>query len=264
MTGPETPRSDDAHERIVDEAGSVAEHVVPFGERAVGELHELAQDIGKEGELEDRLDDGFDRAIHEQPAPAEAGVDLTPITASDPGFDAFAFLTIARETFLKVREARGDQDGTEADGLLSPTMRQQINDVIEGDVASHRHVILSQLTVTDATIVSATAVDGREQCGVRFVVGAEQVVRSAGSEQVVSDDGQVRKWSELWQFERDPKVDASATDRQHALSFGHDGWLFAHRGWVVTAITRLGDPVAPPSATPPTPTSPPYTPPDFS
>jgi hypothetical protein len=42
-------------------------------------------------------------------------------------------------------------------------------------------------------------------------------------------------------------VDASATDAQHTLSLGPDGWLFAHRGWVVTGIQRLPDAAGSPS-----------------
>ena len=217
-----------------------ADHLVPMGNRMAGEMQQIASEMGKEADADLRLDEGFERAIHEQPAAAADGLDLSPITSADGSFDPDAFRTLAREVFLKVREARGSQNRSEADGCLSETMETELNQTIDGDVASHRHHVLSQLDVTAATIVSA-AVDGdRQQLGVRFVVGAEEIVSDERG--AVVSDAPDTHWPELWQFERDPSVDASATDRQHALSFGADGWLFAHRGWVVTAIRRLNEP----------------------
>jgi predicted lipid-binding transport protein (Tim44 family) len=232
--------------RAPGKAAVIAEHLVPFGTSIVRELGEVAELLAKEDEAEDRFLEGFDRAIHEQPSPVAAGVDLTPLRAVEPDFDPFNFRTLARETFLKIREARGSMNRHADDGLLSETMERELNDVIDGDVASHRHHILSQLEVVEATIVSASVVDGRERVGMRFIVGAEEIVRDAATDQIVTDDHLVHRWAELWQFDRDPSVDSSATDEQHVLSFGPDRWLFAHRGWVVTGITRLEDPMLQP------------------
>jgi hypothetical protein len=37
-------------------------------------------------------------------------------------------------------------------------------------------------------------------------------------------------------------------DRDHTLKFGDEGWMVAHRGWVVTQIERLPAPAAPPAS----------------
>jgi hypothetical protein len=222
----------------------IADHLVPFGGSMVREMHAIADELGKEDQDETKLEDVFDHAIHEQPSAVGDGVDLTAIKAVEPDFDPFSFRTIARETFIKIREARGSQNRQADAGLLSPKMQRELNDVIDGDIAAHRHHILSQLDVAEATIVSAAVNDGHEKLGVRFVFRAEEIERQSGTEAIVSDDHILHRWAELWQFERDPKLDSSATDQQHTLSFGPDGWLFAHRGWVVTGIERLPDPAS--------------------
>jgi predicted lipid-binding transport protein (Tim44 family) len=222
-----------------DHHHGVAEHLVPMGGRIVREMNQIAADLGEADADEDRLIDGVEKAVQEQPSPVAGDVDLAPIRALEPDFDPGAFRTLARETFLKVCEARGAENRDEADGLLSLSMQQELNAAIDGDVAAHRHHILSQLDIAEATIVSAATEGAREKLGVRFLVAAETIERNADAEAVISDDGQAQRWSELWQFERDSSLDPSATDRRHALSFEADGWLFAHRGWVVTAIQRL-------------------------
>lgn len=247
-----TPEEDQsAADRDLDAVADHTEHLVPFGGSMVHEMGEVADDLGTEVGLETQEFDTFDRAIHEQPSAVGTGVDLTPIKAVDPAFDPFAFRTLARETFLKVRQARGSQARGAGDGLLSPSMERELHDLIDGDVAAHRHHILSQLEVVDATIVTASVDDGREKIGLRYVVGAEEIERDASTEAVISDDHLVYRWAELWQFERDPSLDPSATDQQHVLSYGDDRWLFAHLGWVVTNITRLDDAVPQPGQTRP-------------
>ena len=232
MTSPEMPEQDHA----APEPGSFAEHVVPMGGRMARELHELANEIGNEGQSQDRLLDGIASAIAEQPSAVDDGVDLTAINRVEPQFDPAAFRAIARETFLKVREARSTLREQEDDGLLTPSLEHKVDDEIFSDaVAGQRHV-LSGLEITEATVVSATVERGREKLGVRFVANAEHIDRDYRTGAVLSDDGSPHSFTELWQFERNPALDSSATDAQHAASFGADSWLFAHRGWIVTDI----------------------------
>ena len=247
LNTPEEDQGAAGHGR--DSLARHADHLIPFGGSMAREMTEVADDLGKEGDLEVKEFDTFDHAIHDQPSAVGAGVDLAPIKSVEPDFDPFAFRTLARETFIKIRQARGIGAGEACDGLLSPTMERELNDVIDGDVAAHRHHILSQLEVVDATIVSAALEDGREKIHVRCVMGAEEIERDAATEAVISDDHLVHRWAELWQFERDPSLDASATDEQHVLSYGPDRWLFAHRGWVVSDIKRLDDVVPQPNQT---------------
>ena len=234
MTSPGTPEPE-SRERELE---SIAEHAVPFTGRIAGEMHEIADEIGREDVAEDRLFDGIGRAIAEQPSPVADGVDLTAITGVEPDFDPVAFRVIARETFLKVREARSTEREQEDDGLLTPALEHKVDDEIFNDASTgHRHVF-SGLEVTEATIISAGVHDGCENVTVRFAATAERIERNDQTGEVLSDDGSPQRWTEVWQFARDPKVDSSATDAEHAACFGPDGWLFAHRGWVVTDIQQ--------------------------
>jgi hypothetical protein len=257
---PETGAPDEGVlERVVDWAADhapgvvgndiapVADHLVPFGGRMLREMNAIVDQLGELDQAESEVEDAWERALHELPPAVGEAVDLAPIRAVEPDFDPTRFATLARETFIKVREARGSQDSREGDGLLSPKMQRELNDVIDGDVAAHRHRILSELDIAEATIVSAAVEDGREKLGVRFVFCAEEIERESGTEAIISDDHILHRWAELWQFERDPQVDSSAADERHTLSLGADGWLFVHRGWVVTGIERLPDPSRSPS-----------------
>ncbi len=140
MTSPGTPEPDEAAlepdetvterdidaveahipERMEGELGSFAEHLVPMGGRMVREMGEIANEMGTEDEAEDRLLAGIEHAVTEQPSAVSDGVDLTEIKGVEPDFDPTAFRTIARETFLKVREARSTEREQEDDSLLTP------------------------------------------------------------------------------------------------------------------------------------------------
>jgi hypothetical protein len=219
-----------------------AEHLVPFRGRMVRKLEQAADELDEEDRLDQKMLVDLGTEFHEQPPPEAAGVDLAPIRAVDPQFDDFTFRTIARETFNKVREARSTERTEEAEALLSPTMEAEVRQEVGGDVAAHRHHLLPGLEVDDATIVAAAVAGGREVLDVRLDVAGEEMERDDASGAVVAGDATVRRWSERWRFERDPSMDSSQTDREHTLTFGDEGWMVAHRGWVVTQIERLPAP----------------------
>ena len=75
-----------------------------------------------------------------------------------------------------------------------------------------------------------------------FHLSSEEVDRdSAGA--VIAGDLSEREWDENWTFWRDPSTDPSAVDSDEGVSMVNPrGWLFAHRGWVVTSIKRVGVP----------------------
>jgi predicted lipid-binding transport protein (Tim44 family) len=181
----------------------------------------------------------IDQDVHQQPPDEAIGVDLSAVKAVDPQFDDCAFRTIAKETFNMVRDSRSSQHLGEAFGLLSPTMQRELTWHIDGDVAAHRHHLLPGLGVDEATIVEAAVAGGREVLDVRLDVAGEELNRDDATAAVIAGAETVRHWSELWRFERDPSADSFQTDRDHTLKFGDDGWLVAHRGWVVTQIERL-------------------------
>ncbi|MGD0833983.1 MAG: TIM44-like domain-containing protein [Candidatus Dormibacteria bacterium] len=232
-------------------AGHALEHLEPFSGKMSREWGQVASDLGEEDRRDQQMYQEVDKDFHAQPSAEAMGVDLAAIRAVDPQFDDFAFRSIARETFNKVREARSTEHLDEADALLSPAMEDEVKSEVGGDVAAHRHHLLPGLEVEDAVIVEAAVTDGREVLDVRLEVAGEELDRDDATLAVVSGDQVVRRWSELWRFERDPSMDSSQTDLQHTLRFGDDGWLVAHRGWVVTGIERL--PAPPPAAPPPAP-----------
>lgn len=225
--------------------GREAAHLVPFGGRMSRDMERIAEDLGAEDQVEQRMVTELGSDLRNQPAPEAAGVDLSVIGAVDPQFDDFTFRTIARETFNRVREARTTERVDEADALLSPKMEAELRQAVSGDVAAHRHHLLPGLAIQDATITAAAVTGGREVIDVLLSVAGEELERDNATAQLVAGDSTVRRWSEHWRFERDPSLDSSASDLQHTMRFG-DGWCVAHRGWVVTQIERLPDP--PPAA----------------
>jgi hypothetical protein len=244
------PNSQEDRLTRLSESGAVrgADRVVPFGSSIVRGMQQVADDLGEEDRRDRQMLDDFGKEIHEQP-PAEApGVDLAPIRAVDPQFDDFSFRTIARETFNEVREARSTERTDEADALLSPAMEDEVRQEVSGDVAAHRHHLLPGLEVDEATIVTVAVAGGREVIDVHLDVAGEEMERDNATGAVVAGDATVRRWSERWRFERDPSMDSSQTDRDHTLKFGDEGWMVAHRGWVVTQIERLPAPPAPPAS----------------
>ena len=148
----------------------------------------------------------------------------------------------SRDSFERIRQARTQDDTEFADAELSPELAEQLRNVVAGDVASHRHHLLPGLEIRSAVIESASVTDGKMIAVVRYHLESEEIdVDENGT--VVAGDYREREWDEDWTFWRDPAVDASDIDR--ALTFvpmGKGGWLFAHRGWLVTHIERLGGP----------------------
>jgi len=173
--------------------------------------------------------------------PAELpGVDTSAIKQIDPEFDAEAFRAIARETFYKVREARKLQNPQESSELLSQQMQRDIQEVISGDVAAHRHHLLPFLWIKDATIAAAAVVDGQAEIDVRFWISAAEEDMDDRTGQVLAGDGTEHSWEELWHFTRDPRADTSVSDERHEITnVPSDQWMVAHRGWRVTDIARL-------------------------
>jgi hypothetical protein len=213
-----------------------------FGRAEEHVLHsrQIVEDEEKLLDLSQREVDGIVAALCDR-TPAELpGVDSSDIRRVDPGFDEESFRAIARETFYKVREARRLQNPQESAELLSPQMQCDLQDAISGDVASHRHHLLPFLTIQDAVIAGADVTAGQEHLDVHFSISAAEEDVEDGTGQVIAGDGDLRSWTERWRFTRDPRVDTSASDLRHQITLEPAGqWMVAHRGWIVTDITRL-------------------------
>jgi predicted lipid-binding transport protein (Tim44 family) len=195
-----------------------------------------AKDVGAYYDTETELVDDVQNFIENVPAPEAAGVDMAAVKQTDPTFDDRQFIAAARESFMHIRAARTSDDEQLAEGLLSPQLLTEVKTAIDGDVASHQHHLLPGLEIQSAAITTAQVVDGKLQVIVRFHLWAMNP-----SEAPVNGIDQGDSWDEDWTFWRDPTVDASTTDHEHALRREVEGgWLFAHKGWIVTSISRAG------------------------
>ncbi len=203
-------------------------------------VRQIATDEERLIDLGQQEVDGIVAALSHRTPAALAGVDTSALKQVDPGFDNEAFRAIARETFYKVREARRLQNPQETAELLSPQMQSELQNAISGDVASHRHHLLPFLSVADAVMADARVVGGQEEIDVQFSVCAAEEDVDDRTGQVLAGDDTERAWEERWRFTRNPQVDTSASDERHEISaIGTDQWMVAHRGWLVTEITRL-------------------------
>jgi len=207
----------------------------------------ILDDMDREAAADKAMLEGEEQLMANRAAPEAAGVDMSAIRAADPTFDDQAFLTIARESYQRVREARSRDKLQFTDAELSPQLLNEFKDVVAGDVESHRHHLLPGLEITSAAIEAATVAATKITIVVRFHLEAAEVEVDE-SATVVAGDYTQRQWDENWTFERDTSVDAAPVDT--ALTFvpiEAGGWLVAHRGWMVTAVDRVGvaDPLDP-------------------
>jgi predicted lipid-binding transport protein (Tim44 family) len=201
---------------------------------------QIAADEDRLIDLGQQEADGITAALSHRTPALLAGADISALRQVEPEFDVEAFRAIARETFYKVRQARRRQDPEESAELLSPQMQSELQNAIAGDVASHRHHLLPFLSVNDAVIASARVVGGNEEIDVQFSISAAEEDVDDRTGQVLAGDDSERSWEERWRFMRNPQVDTSVSDERHQITFvDADQWLVAHRGWLVTEITRL-------------------------
>jgi hypothetical protein len=213
---------------------------VERAEEPLFHFRQIATDEERLIDLRQQEVDGIVTALNDRTPAKLAGVDTAALRQVDPEFDDEAFRAIARETFYKVREARRLQNPQEPAELLSPQMQSELQNVISGDVASHRHHLLPFLTVNDAVIAGAQVVGGKEEIDVQLSISAAEEDVDDRTGQILEGDDTERSWEERWRFTRDPQVDTSASDERHEISLvDTDAWLVAHRGWHVTLITRL-------------------------
>jgi predicted lipid-binding transport protein (Tim44 family) len=198
--------------------------------------------VDAEGAATQKMYDTEQALMDNRPSAEAPGVDISPVKGIDPSFDDQQFLTIARESFYCIREARSSDNPSLADAECSPELMAQLREVVQGDVASHRHHLLPGLEVRSAVIESVDVTNSKFTLVVRFHLSSEEVDR-ADSGAIVAGDFSEHEWDEKWCFWRDPSVDPASVDDGHTITLADTrGWLFAHRGWVVTAIERIGTP----------------------
>ena len=220
---------------------------VAAGEEHLFHFQQIAADKEKLIDLEQKEVEEVVAGLNDRPPAEAAGVDISALKAADPTFDDKGFIPIARESFNLIREARSLDSPVTASGLLSDDLKNQLQQVIDGDVASHRHHLLPGLWIKDAKITGGSVADGKLTVVVQFHLTSQEMDRD-GDLKLIAGSDQWQEWDERWTFWRDPSVDTSASDEQRILSREEEGgWMFAHKGWIVTKIERLGaaDPLDP-------------------
>jgi len=217
QAGPQEPAADHASGPLrVDGTPGLVERA----EEHLFHFREIATDEEKLIDLEQQEVDGVVAALKERTPPELPGVDLSAVKQIDPEFDDESFRAVARETFYKVREARTLQNPQESAELLSPQM--------------------PFLSVNDVVISGAEVVGDQEEIRAHFSISAGEEDADDRTGQVLAGGSTEHSWEELWRFTRNPQADTSASDERHEITnVRTDQWLVAHRGWVVTAITRL-------------------------
>jgi predicted lipid-binding transport protein (Tim44 family) len=202
-------------------------------------MEEIQQKLAELDAADDALVTAFEEMLKTR-APAEApGVDISAVKAADPTFDDQAFLSIARESFFQMTEAREHHRASIAADLTDAKVAADLEATIAADAAAHKYHVLPGVEIQSAVITSAAVTDGKISIVVRMhLVGKEEDLDENAN--VVAIDEQYKQWDEEWTFTRDPNVDESAEDARHALLREEDGgWDFAHKGWNVTAIARV-------------------------
>jgi predicted lipid-binding transport protein (Tim44 family) len=224
-----TPKPDEGG--FADEVMNV---VVPGYDKKVDTI---LSDMDAEAAADKKMLATEEALIANRPSAEADGVDISAITAADPTFADQGFLTIARETFDRVREARGVDNPRFADAQLSPQLTTELKQVIQCD-----HHLLPGLEIQSALITSTNVAEGKLTIVVRFHLWSEEIDRDDEGH-VVAGDTSAREWDEDWTFWRDPSDDSAAVDQaltDEPIDAG--GWMVAHQGWIVTAIDRVGAP----------------------
>ena len=202
----------------------------------------LEKDLEELDRTNDDLLDAFDDMLAYRAPAQDASVELSAITAKLPSFDGLAFLAVARETYLRMREAWEHRDSSTADGLATPEVMADLQKTIAADIAAGRRHLLPGVEIRSAAITEAKLDANVATLVVRLhITSREHYVGSDG--RIVIGDDSYYDWDEDWTFTRDLASDESAEDRQHALlPEDRGGWDFAHQGWNVSAIARIGGP----------------------
>jgi predicted lipid-binding transport protein (Tim44 family) len=192
---------------------------------------------------ESRFDDAWAAMLADRPPAAASGVDLNGVLAGDPAFDGHAFLAIARESYFGMREAWEKRDARMARGLCTRPIMTELEVAISNDLAAGRKHLLPGIEINSAVITNASASDSKLTVIVRMhLIGKEHYVDETTFALVAGDD-EYHDWDEEWTFEKVPGIDDPVEDREHALlREAEGGWDYAHRGWNVAGIERIGAP----------------------
>ena len=175
-----------------------------------------------------------------RPVAEAGGVDIAAVKAADPSFDDQQFLGSCRETLELVRKSRAVRDPRFADSLLSPQLAAELSAAVASDDASNRHHVEPELEIASCAITAASVENGVPTVVVRFHLTGEELDRDTSMRVVAGSDAETQ-WDEDWTFARTAADGCDAVDEDHETRTDEQGgWMLPHRGWVATAIQRVG------------------------
>ena len=204
----------------------------------------LEGDLDAESAADKTMLDTVAKDMAARPSAEVGGVDIAAVKAADPGFDDQGFVASCRETLELVRKARAVRDPRFADCLLSPQLATELTAAVGADEAANRHHVEPELEISSCAITAASVDGGVPTVTVRFHLTGEELDRDTFMRVVAGTDAETQ-WDEDWTFARTGANGCDAVDEDHATrTDDQGGWMVAHRGWVATAIQRVGAPDA--------------------
>ena len=200
----------------------------------------LEGDLDAESAADKTMLDTVQQDMAARPSAEAGGVDIAAVQAADPGFDDQRCLASCRETLELVRKARAVRDPRFADGLLSPELATELTAAVRADEAARRHHVEPELEIATCAITAASVESGVPTVVVRFRLTGEELDRDTAMRVVAGSDAETQ-WDEDWTFARTAADGSDAVDEDHATRTDEQGgWMVPHRGWVATAIQRVG------------------------
>lgn len=143
----------------------------------------------------------------------QAGLDA--IRAHDPAFDDTNFLAEVQRAFFVVEEAWTDLKPEMSRRVMADGLWQQHRMQIEQYVNQHKRNVLENLSVGDATIISAHTDQSYDTVLVRFLAACADYDIDTDNQKVVRGNKRVGQWQEDWTFQRS----ASATTKPGGGTF---------------------------------------------
>lgn len=247
---------DDENEGLLDRAADRLERDRPLAAVAAAlgrsplmghwteNIATLEGDLDAESAADKTMLDTVQQDMAARPSAEAGGADIAAVQAADPGFDDQRFLASCRETLELVRKARAVRDPRFADGLLSPQLATELTAAVGADEGARRHHVEPELEIATCAITAASVKSGVPTAVVRFHLTGEELDRDTAMRVVAGSDAEAQ-WDEDWTFARTAADDSDAVDEDHATRTDEQGgWMVPHRGWVATAIQRVGAPDA--------------------
>lgn len=160
--------------------------------------------IDQEDEWEAQRQAAGDDAQADLPAAVDSAAQpgLAALMASDPGFDAGAFLERAEMAYFLIQKAWQEGDLTPVRAYISSALRSDWEEQCKQLAARHQRVLLENLNVQGVEIVEVARDNAAESVAVRIQAVAADRIIDAESGGIVSGTTRDRRLTETWTFSR--------------------------------------------------------------